>query len=110
MAPLSSGDLVDFVDEDDARLLNPVDRGTGHTLHVDELLLLFLRERLERRGNFQASLARLALEEAGQHVLHVDVDFFDRRTGNDLEGWKALFPDVDFDLLVIEPSVTQPLP
>ena len=43
----------------------------------------------------------------GEHVLHVDVDFLDRRPGDDLEGREALLPDVDLDLLVIEPPVAE---
>ena len=45
---LAPGDLVDLVDEDDPGLLHAFDRRARHRIHVDELLLLFLGERLER--------------------------------------------------------------
>ena len=40
---LAPGDLVDLVDEDDARLFDPLDRGARDAVHVDQLLLFFLR-------------------------------------------------------------------
>ena len=51
-----------------------------------------------------AALARAPLEEPGQHVLHVDVDFLDRRAGDDLERWERFLADVDLELLVVQPA------
>ncbi len=85
LAPFAAGDLVDLVDEDDARLLHPVDRGARDRLHVDQLLFLFLRQRRERIRHAQPPLLHASLEQAGQHVLDVDIDFLDRRPGDDLE-------------------------
>ena len=85
MAAFAAGHLVDLVDEDDPRLLDAVDGGARHGLHVDQLRLFFLREHLERLGHAQLPLLRPAGEEPAHHVLDVDVDFFDRRTGDDLE-------------------------
>ncbi len=87
-----------------------VDRRARHGLHVDELLLLFLREHAQRVRHRQAPLPGPALEQAGQHVLDVDVDLFDRRPRDDLERGKALLADLDLDLLVIEPPVAQLFP
>ena len=42
VAALAAGDLVDLVDEDDAGLLDALDRGVGDRVHVDQLLLFFL--------------------------------------------------------------------
>ena len=58
-------------------------------------------------GTEQLSLPGAALKEPWQHVLDVDVDFLDRRAGDDLEGREALLAHVDLDLLLIEPAVAQ---
>ena len=90
VAALAPGDLVDLVDEDDAGLLHALDRRARDALHVDQLLLFFLGQRLERLRHAQLALLRPSLEQAGQHVLDVDVDFLDRRPGDDLERREAL--------------------
>jgi hypothetical protein len=104
---LAARDLVDLVDEDDAGLLHALDRGARDGVHVHELVLFLLRQRLERVRHGELALARPALEEAGQHVLDVDVHFLDRGTGDDLEGRKALLAHVDLDLLLVEAAVAQ---
>ena len=62
--PSRPADLVDLVDEDDAGLLHPIDGGARHAVHVDELLLLFLPQRVERLGDRHAALARAPLKQA----------------------------------------------
>ena len=76
-------------------------------VHVDQLLLFFLREVLERLGHLHPPLLRLALEEARQHVLEVDVDFLDRRPGDDLERGKRFLADVDLDDARVEAAGAQ---
>ena len=53
----AAGDLVDLVDEDDARFLHALDGGARDAVHVDQLLLLFLAQRVERLGHRDAALA-----------------------------------------------------
>ena len=79
VAALAPGDLVDLVDEDDACLLHAIDRDARDLLHVDQLLLLFLLERLHRLAHRHALLLRAALEQARHHVLEVELDLFDDR-------------------------------
>ena len=95
--PSRPGDLVDLVEEDDAGLLDALDRGARDAVHVDQLLFLFLRQVLERLGHLHPPLLRLALKESRQHVLEVDVDFLDRRAGDDLERRKRLLAHVELD-------------
>jgi hypothetical protein len=85
----------------------PLDGGTRHRLHVDQLLLFFLRQRVERFRHAQLAAFGAALEQPGQHVLDVDVDLLDRRPGNDLEGRKRLLAHLDLDLFLIEPALAQ---
>ena len=69
VAPFPPRDLVDLVEEDDARLLHALDRGAGDAVHVDQLLLLFLQQRLERLGHRHAALPRASLEEAEPGIM-----------------------------------------
>src|SRR5262249_37696502 len=107
VAPFAAGDLVDLVDEDDARLLDALDGGAGHAVHVDQLLLFLLLEVLERLGHLQLPPFGLALKEAREHVLEVDIYLFDRRAGDDLERGKRFLPHVDFDDARVEAAGPQ---
>ena len=78
MRAFASCDLVDFVDEDDSALFDTLDSRLRHALHVDQLLFLFLREKFQCLGHFHPPLACLPLKEPRQHVLQIDVDFFNR--------------------------------
>ena len=57
----------------------------GDALHVDQLLLLFLRERLERRRDVQPAFPRLALEEPGSMSLTLMSTSSTDEPGDDLE-------------------------
>src|SRR4029078_6297536 len=83
---VAARDLVDLVDEDDAGLLDALDRGATHGLHVDQSALFLPDKVLHRLGNAQTARFRAALKEIAHHVLQVDANFFDRGTGDDLEG------------------------
>ena len=100
----TSGDLVDFVDKDDAGLLHALDRRAGDAVHVDELLLFFLCQVFERLGHLQAARFRFPLKQARQHVLEVDVDLFNRGAGDDLEGRERLLSYLEIDHAVVEAS------
>ncbi len=104
---LAAGDLVDFVDEDDPRLLDALDRGRRHRLHVDELLLLFLRQALTRLGDGDATPLRAALEQPGNHLAQADADVLHRRAGDQLDRRKRFFLNVDLDHPLVEPAVAQ---
>src|ERR1700682_4577308 len=73
-APPAARNLVDLVDEDDAGLLDALHRRARDAVHVDELLLFFLGEVLERLGDLHPPLPGLPLKETRQHVLQVDID------------------------------------
>ena len=89
----AAGDLVDFVDEDDAHLLGAIGSNAGDVIHVDQLVFLFLDQVVEgfRDGHF--ALFLLLAEEAGKHVLDVDVHLFDALVGDDLKGGHGAFAD-----------------
>src|SRR5207249_1460148 len=65
MAPFASRDLVDLVDEDDAGLLDALDRRARAALHVDQLLLYLVRQVFERLGHLHAATPGLVLKQPG---------------------------------------------
>src|SRR5205085_1404684 len=107
LAALASRDFVDLVDEDDAALLHALHRYARDAVHVDELALFFLHQVIERLWPLHAALARAPLNDPGQHVLDVDVDFFDRRSGDDFERRKRALAHVDVDRPVIETAIAE---
>ena len=57
----------------------------AHLLGVDQPRLLLLQQDLARLGDGQPAAPRAPAEEAGQHVLQVDVHLLDALRGEDLE-------------------------
>src|SRR5262249_36172979 len=77
----STGNLVNLVDEKDARGFCSSQRLAGYPIHVHQLTGFFLRENFKRLRNFGFPLsspveARHALEK----LLDVDADFLDSLT------------------------------
>ena len=110
LAPLA-GDLVDLVDEDDAVVLDPVERLVHHVVHVHQLLELLVHQDAAGLGH----LDRAPLLPAGQHVLQhlgeVDVGPFHALGRlHQLHHREALGRDLDLDLAVVELAVDQHLP
>jgi ATP-dependent HslUV protease ATP-binding subunit HslU len=66
---------------------------------------------IERRGNFQPSRLRAAASEhVPHHVLEIDADLLDRRSGDDLEGrHRGRVVDFDLDLGRAEAAVGEAL-
>ena len=107
-AAFAAGDLVDLVDEDDAGLLDALDRGRATRCPCRSASALLPASGTRAlRAPSSARFLRLALEQARQHVLQVDVDLLDRRAGDDLERRERLLAHVDFDDAVVEPAGAQ---
>src|SRR5262249_7217775 len=60
--------LIDFVDEDDAHLLGSLDRHTRDLIHVQQLVLFFLNQVLERIGDGHFSFLLLLAKKPAEHV------------------------------------------
>ncbi len=86
VAALAAGDLVDFVEEDDAGVLHALDRDARHLVHVDQPLLFFLDQVVEGFAHLHLPLLGALAEDVGKHVLDVDVHLLDALVGDDLEG------------------------
>ena len=64
VAAFAAGDLVDLVEEDDAAALHALDGDARHLVHVDQLLLFFLNQVIERLAHAHFALARASAEQA----------------------------------------------
>src|SRR6516225_1047579 len=96
VAALSACNLVDLVQKDDSRVFHTVDRSTGHLIHVNQPLLLFLDQVFEGFVDFQLTLFGALPENVGQHVLNVDIHLLHTLVGDDFKRRKAALTDVDF--------------
>src|ERR1700730_3733718 len=101
MASFTAGDLVYFVEKNDAAALHALDGHARNLIHIDELLLLFLDQIIQRFADSHFALARASAEQAGQDILEVDVHFLNAGGGGDFER-RATFLDVDFHHAVVE--------
>ena len=102
VAGFAAGDLVDFVDEDDAHLLGALGGDAGDVIHVDELVFFFLDQVVEGFGDGHFAFLFLLAEKAGEHVFNVDVHLLHALIGHDFEGGHGAFADFDFHHALIE--------
>src|SRR5947209_16654983 len=96
VAALASGYLIDFVQEDDARLFYALDRRARDLVHIDEALLFFLNQIFKSLADLHLPLLGALAEDVGQHVLDVDVHLLDALVGDDFKGGHRAFSDVEF--------------
>src|SRR6202007_2826872 len=82
----AAGNFVDFIDEKNSHLLDAVHRHAGDLIHVNQAVLFFLNQIIEGLGDRHFSLLLLLPEHAGEHVLYIDVHFFDALIRDDFEG------------------------
>jgi hypothetical protein len=104
---LAAGDLVDLVDEDDARLLDPADRLARHLIHVEELARFLLAEVLERFAHRRVLGLGLTGEEIGEGVLELKRHFFHALRRHDLDERGRRLADLDVDLALVELALAQ---
>src|ERR1700674_1252167 len=102
MAAFAPGDLVDFINEDDAHLLGALGGDARHVIHVDELIFFILNQVIEGLGDSHFSFFLLLAEKAGEHVLDVDVHLLDALVRDDLERGNGALAHLDFDHALIE--------
>src|ERR1700730_10934587 len=102
MAAFAPGDLVDFINEDDAHLLGALGGDARHVIHVDELIFFILNQVIEGLGRGHLSFLLLLAEKAGKHVLDVDVHLLDALVRDDLERGHGALAHLDFDHALVE--------
>src|SRR5207253_2345966 len=107
---LAAGDLVDLVDEDDARLLDAPDRLLGGGLHVDEARGFLLGERIQRLGDPHARLLRLARHQVLEEVAQTVLDFLHALRRHHLDHGGDRARHLDLDHAVLELPLAQHAP
>ncbi len=103
-----AADLVDLVDEDDARILDHVDRVVVDAVHVDEAIRLLVDEHVAglRDGHELLALARRGKlrEEVGEG----DADLLEPGPGEPLEGGLKRLVDLDLEGRVLQRPGREP--
>ncbi len=103
VAAFAAGDLVDLVDEDDARLLHPLDGRGGHRVHVDQLLLFFARAAARApRPPARGARFERPWKKPGIMSFRLRPTSSIDEPGDQLERRDRLFLDVDLDDAVVE--------
>ena len=104
---LASGNLVDFIQEDDAGVFHALDRDARDLVHIDQALLFFLDEILEGLTDLHLPFLGALAKDVGQHVFHVDVHLFHALVGDDLESGHRFFADFQLDDALVEFALAQ---
>jgi hypothetical protein len=103
LAPAPRGDLVDLVHEDDARLLDALDRLLAHVVHVDETERLLGDQGAACVGDLHAPLLLALREHAPEQVLELNAHLFDTLRCHDGHRRPApLLAELDVDLAIVE--------
>jgi len=105
---VSADNLVDFVQENNARLLHAVQRGFGDLVHVNELLRLFGGDDLQGFRHFDVSSFLLLRHHVAQHVFQVEPHVFHAGGGKDLDhGAAARLGNLQLHHAFVQLSVVQ---
>ena len=108
MSGFAAGDLVDFIQKDDAARFHALKRGACHQLHVYQLLLFFLHQVIQRLGHPHFAPPGLGAEQVGQHIFQIDAHLFQAGVGGDLERRRAVF-DLQLHQALIQLAFPQAL-
>src|SRR6476661_8321099 len=107
MATLAAGNLIDIVEENDASVFHAVDRHTRDLVHIDEPLLLFLDQVLERLVDLHLPLLSALAKDVRQHVFDVDVHLLYALVRDNFERRKIALASFDFYGAVVKLAFAQ---
>jgi hypothetical protein len=102
MAAFATCNFVDFVEEDDSGIFDPINGDARDLVHIDEPLLFFLDQVLKRLVHFHLPLFGALAEDVGQHVLDVDVHLLNALVGDDFERREITLTDVNLYGTLVE--------
>ena len=101
------GDLVDFVDEHDAVLLDRFQRLGLQLFIVDQAAGFFVAHQFQRFLDLELAALALAFAHVGKQALQLVGHFFHARRRGDIDAGD--FGDFDFDLFIIQLTFAQAL-
>ena len=107
VAGFAAGDLVDFIEKDDAAVLDALDGDARHLIHIDELLFFFLDQVIDRFGDLHLALLGPLAEESRKDIFDVDIHFLDALVADDLEGREVALLHFDFDRAIVELAIAK---
>ncbi len=110
MPALAPRNLVDLIQKHNPRVLHAVDRHARHLVHVDQPLFFFLNQVLKSFVHLHLPLLGARAEDAGQHVLDIDVHLLDALVRHNFKRWKIPLPHVNLNLPLVELALAQLLP
>src|SRR5580704_14044572 len=102
MSCFAAGYLVDFINKKDAHLFHAVNSEPRDLIHVYQAILFFLDQIIEGFRHGHLALLFLLAEEAGKHVLDVDVHFLDALIGDDFKGRHRALAHFHFHHALVE--------
>src|SRR5256885_1445606 len=102
MAGFAAGNLIDFIDEDDAHLFGALHGHARDLVHVQQLVFFFLDQVFESVGHAHFAFLLLLAEHAGKHVLDVDVHLLDALIGDDFKRGHGALADFEVDHALVE--------
>ncbi len=105
-----AGDLVDLVQEDNARVLHPFDGQPRYLVHIDQPRLFLLHQVFKGLPDLHLALLGALAEQVGQHVLEVDIHLLDALVGDDLERRCTAFAHIDLYRALIQLAFAELLP
>ncbi len=105
---LTAGDLVDFVDEDDAVLLGILHGADLQLFFIDDFRGFFIEQKLRGILDLELALARAPAAQALKHALQLLRHLLHARRRHDLDPERAR-AHVDFDLALVEFALAQHL-
>ena len=85
MPAFTPRNLVNLIQENDSRILHPVNRDSRYLVHVNQPLLFFLNQIFERLVHLHLPLFGALPEDIRQHVLDVDIHLLHTLVRQNLE-------------------------
>ena len=110
MPALAPRNLVDLIQENNARVLDAIDRRPRHLVHVDQPLLFFLNQIFKCLVHLHLSFLGSRAKDVRQHVLDVDIHLLNTLVRHNFKGWKISLPHIDLNLPLVKLAFTQLLP
>ena len=103
VAPFAPRNLVELVEEDDARVLGTPDGLGDRLIHIDELLGLLLGQEPPRLGDPHLPALRPAWHDVREHVLEVDAHLLHALAGQNLDHRQRLLLHLQLDETIVQP-------
>ena len=91
-----AGDLVDFVNKNDAALLHPLLGAFGQGFLIHQLARLFLNQHVEGVADFHLAAAAARRKSLAEHILDLAAHLFHARNGENVDALTALLGHFHF--------------